>query len=638
VYRQGLDRDIGIIDAGSVSYRYSWDIADSTSDFSDSTSFAENANFKILLGSKSDERDPCFLQDGSGIVYVSDMTGVFNVYKLDLNSNKTTHLTNLYGGAFCPSVSSGSDIYYAGYKAKNYSIYRTSLGNELGKSELTVEERNYLQQPERFKIEDHFAITPFNKKRILNAVVPIVNIGPSFIGSKFGLNVINVGAEAYVSDLLGQDVFTLGGSIGKNLKETVPLNDRFEVYYQRKLVPVTSSTYTHSPTLFMGASRSVIHNHIGVSEGVSDSVFFADIPSLGYQNVLCNQIRDNNIAGKYRHEFRFFNIGINVPLAPRHSLTFDASFRQYYETLKLRWEENDLSTYVAGGKNITDEVLGAGAKRVFNFPFHTDMEYYRSSEFTMDYSYYKMEPSADSYLSPRGTAILARFRHSRTVLADSLVEQINLYIPTGIYNDGSFELSTYVPDSFADEYRPLKRNKDVNEYILLVQRNQGLPYLRHVFAGTVFMGYKDIKIKDYLKGEGDGYNFPLKYYLGGQNILSGYPYFSFWGTKFFYSRFDYIFPIRHIRKNSMGIHFQRLYGSLFFETGRTWNFDRITMDKLREGELKSDVGFELRLNMISFYRLQTLLTAKIVWPLDDMDDSPYRKYRDARRFYFGLQM
>ena len=227
----------------------------------------------------------------------------------------------------------------------------------------------------------------------------------------------------------------------------------------------------------------------------------------------------------------------------------------------------------------------------------------------------------------------------RSVIADSLVSQVAYKVPLWMWSDGSFQIDEYYPDPFGDEYRPFKKTLDINEYIVYLQRNQRLPFLRHVLNGMMFVGYKDLSLKDSRKGEGSGYNWPLKYYLGGANILSGYPYFAFWGTKIFYSRFDYVFPIRQtIGKNIMGVHFQRLYGSAFFEAGKTWNFRRLSMDRLREGNFNRDVGFELRLKMLCFYRLATYFTAKVVWPLDDMDDSPYKDQRDARRFYFGLRM
>jgi len=270
--------------------------------------------------------------------------------------------------------------------------------------------------------------------------------------------------------------------------------------------------------------------------------------------------------------------------------------------------------------------------------FFTDLEYFRSREFSIDYTYYHIKPTADMDISPQGTAALLRYRHMRTAVADSIVEQLSLYIPLGIYADGSFAISSYPFDPLQDEFRALRKKLDVNEYIMFVQRNQKLPLLPHVLNGTVFVAYRDLSLKDPWKGEGSGYDWPLKYYLGGR-ILSGYPYFAFWGSKIFYSRFDYVFPIKpKIFKNVLGLQFQRLYGSAFFEAARTWNFQQLSLDSIREGSFKRDVGFELRLKMVSFYRFTTLLNARIVWPLDDMGDSPYRNQRDARRYYIELGM
>ena len=638
LYRQGLDRDIGMIDAHGESYRYEWDLADSTGAFSDSTSFAEGSNFKLLLGAAHDERDPWFLPDGSGILYASDRTGVFNIYKLDFTTNKATRLTDVYGGAFCPTAGSNGEVYYSGYKARDFSIYRTSLDNELEEAAAVSEDRDYLVQPDSFDLSEYFSPRPFARKRILNAIVPTLNVGPSFIGSRFGLNVINLGAEVYVSDLLGQDAFILSGSVGKNLKETVSINNRVQVYYQKRLVPITSSTYTHSPTLFASAARSEIHNHIARFDGTADTTYYADIPDLGYANVLHDLHQEIYIADIYRHEFRFYNMGIHIPLAPRHNFVLEAGYRNYIETLKRKENVRDMSTFMLNGTDISNEVEGVGTSWGNDFNFFNDLEFFQSKEFSIGYNYFKMEPAADAQINPHGTALFFRFKHMQSTVADSLLEQVSLFVPLGMYQDGSFALEQYTPDEFLDEYRPYKKKTDINEFLVFLQRNQKLPKWRHSLNGTVLLGYKDIYLKDAGRGEGSGYNWPLKYYLGGR-LLSGYPYFSFWGSKMVYSRFDYVFPIREkIAKNLFGLHFQRLYGNVFFEAAETWNFEKLSMDRIREGAVKRDIGFELRLKMVSFYRLSTFLTAKVVWPLDDMGDSPYRNRRDARRYYFELRM
>jgi len=637
LYRQNLDRDIALIDAGVSSYRYKWEVADSTSAFTDTTSFAKESNFRLLLGSTHDERDPWFLPDGGGIVFASDRTGVFNIYKLDFETGRTTRLTDVYGGAFCPSAESGGEVYYAGYTPGNFSIYRTSLNKRVEEFKPIVEERDYLEQPLPFDLSSHFTKKPFGSKKILNAVVPVFNIGPTYIGSEFGLNVLDVGGEVYVSDLLGQDAFILSGSIGRNFKEDVPLNNRYEVYYQRKMVPVTSGAYTHSPTMYMHASRSVINNYIKWSDSVVDSVYFDGISNNIYYDIYDKhqEISDSDI---YRYDFRYYTMGIHIPLMPRHSLRAEAGLRQYYETVTWHEEINDLSKYLFQGYDVSVVFPDAGKKSSMELRYFKDLEYFRSGEFSLGYNYYKLEPAADSDISPAGTAALLQFRHMKTQIADSLYSQMGDYVPFGLNYDYSFAL-LFRTDPVKDALRPYKKNLDVNEYMMFLQKNCKLPFLSHVFGGTAFVGYRDVSLKDVRKREGLGFNWPLKYYLGGAAMLSGYPYFSFWGTKVFYSRFDYVFPIkRTIGKNAGGLHFQRLYGAAFFEAGETWNFRKLNMDNIQEGSFKTDIGFELKLKMVGFYRLPIFLTAKIVWPLDDMGDSPYRNQRDARRFYFTLRM
>ena len=61
-----------------------------------------------------------------------------------------------------------------------------------------------------------------------------------------------------------------------------------------------------------------------------------------------------------------------------------------------------------------------------------------------------------------------------------------------------------------------------------------------------------------------------------------------------------------------------------------------SVNRLKEGDIKRDVGVELRGRLITLYRFPTLLYARVAWPLDDMSGSAYEN--DARRFYFGLRM
>ncbi len=184
--------------------------------------------------------------------------------------------------------------------------------------------------------------------------------------------------------------------------------------------------------------------------------------------------------------------------------------------------------------------------------YYTDLEYFRSGELGMSYNYYNIKPQADADVAPSGTAALMRFRYLRTEHADSLTDQVAYYIPVGMYSNGAFQIQQYQPDEHLDRLRPLRRRDDINEYFMFLQHFSDLPFFNHNIGGTMLMAYRDIQLKDSNKGEGSGYNWPLKYYLGGSGLLSGYPYFSFWGSKLFYTRLDYYFPTKE--KNCEEFH------------------------------------------------------------------------------------
>ncbi|MDR3002401.1 MAG: hypothetical protein LBU89_14220 [Fibromonadaceae bacterium] len=82
-----------------------------------------------LLGGEwnTDNRDPNWSSDGNSIYFSSDQTGIFNIYKMDLQTLKTERITNVLGGAFSP-VADTSGLYYIGYDRDGFSIYRIENG------------------------------------------------------------------------------------------------------------------------------------------------------------------------------------------------------------------------------------------------------------------------------------------------------------------------------------------------------------------------------------------------------------------------------------------------------------------------------------------------------------------------------
>jgi Tol biopolymer transport system component len=71
---------------------------------------------------------PVFSPDGNYLYYVSDRSGIYNVYALDRKTGKTYQVTNVIGGALRPRVSpDGSRMVYYGFVLGGHDIYEIDL-------------------------------------------------------------------------------------------------------------------------------------------------------------------------------------------------------------------------------------------------------------------------------------------------------------------------------------------------------------------------------------------------------------------------------------------------------------------------------------------------------------------------------
>ena len=88
-----------------------------------------------------DSRDPMASQEGESVYFSSDETGVFNIYRLDLNSGSTEQITNVLGGAFMPFLDKSGNLFYSEYEADGYKIKNHIFDSDFNK--LAVYTPNY---------------------------------------------------------------------------------------------------------------------------------------------------------------------------------------------------------------------------------------------------------------------------------------------------------------------------------------------------------------------------------------------------------------------------------------------------------------------------------------------------------------
>jgi len=74
---------------------------------------------------------PAWSRDGSYLVYVSDETGVFNLFAYDLKLGKSFQVSHLLGGALQPDLSpDGGALLFSSYDARGFSIAELTLDRQ----------------------------------------------------------------------------------------------------------------------------------------------------------------------------------------------------------------------------------------------------------------------------------------------------------------------------------------------------------------------------------------------------------------------------------------------------------------------------------------------------------------------------
>jgi len=81
----------------------------------------ESGRETLLAATPADERDPSWMNEQT-LMFSSDRTGIFNLYRLDLKSGRVEPLSNVTGGAFMPDRDASGRVAYADYRASGYKV------------------------------------------------------------------------------------------------------------------------------------------------------------------------------------------------------------------------------------------------------------------------------------------------------------------------------------------------------------------------------------------------------------------------------------------------------------------------------------------------------------------------------------
>lgn len=558
----------------------------------------------ILENKQVDFRDQFLSADGKALYYAADHNGIFNIWKLDVDSRKETQLTSVLGGAFMPAVTTDNILIYSEYKWDGYKLAKMDLDAENG---LTAQV--YIKPMYTFDVADSIesisTLNTFNDRTI------------PFVTNTEWSGVDTTSVAILDPDLRGQsgnlelkkydDVFTsfsfypairfdnysklngtntslinqgrwgkLGGNMWRDFKAGVYL---------------TSRDVTDKFTIFGGALLGVGSLE---SDGAGDFISPNRLIKLDRDMFL--QVDYNGLPFIKRH------------WSPTVSLELTSIRRNVNNGLSI--EEFPCISCLPD-TSYTDIAYDIFEAAIY---FRSKLRSYDYVEVGVSYSPYRVATS--SFISREYQAEIAgsssryyigsRFTAAYVVRMD-LPHQHSDIAPIGLR--GWFRYN-YEPSKLLKKYSI--DNGQLNpEY----QNNQN--HSLELFARYGFK-VKDQTLQVNLAGLAQlrtpGDDFFLNYY-GGITGMRSYPFFALGGYRTVHSTISWNIPIwKRVDRQLNRFTIDKVYTRVFSEIGNGWGNPMSNDERLKTG-----LGVELRVGLVSNYMLPTKFFVSAAYGFNDIN-------------------
>jgi len=563
---------------------------------------------------KHDNRDPAWL-DNENIVFSSDRTGIFNLYRVNIKSHKLHQVTNVKTGAFFPWPShDGESITYSYFTSFGYRPYEIRKEQWLNR---LVEDFEYNVTDEEvrlnlttgeplpeitgrdYSVYDGFAgILPILKNHAGTWVwIPIVDYDDARL---------KVGAQVIMVDAVERNLVFGFVQVGEE--------SRYSVFYENYMSPVTIFLSLHRifPTI------------------ATDFQFF-------------------NFDVKAMFDASFYFIGLRYLLFGNHNISL------FYSYQDIRVEQPSMRT-----RQITGRALNFNYYKdsVWRYAVDGGINPRGGSYFDFTFSYATPKLHEPFTGTPMGTD-LADFYRDPAVIDLPEAQQYpdeEYLLPDYGYWQAMVTYRNYLPFPFWD-LAPLNDAIGGPDWSKL--NFERWKRQRHTLVLKFMGGYTHSTVPEgYGWGNSFGrVNFYDRFHAGGMWVSGlgaysdngaflGYENYSLDGETMAIAGFDYRFPIlKEINVSLWAFYFDKLYMAVFGDVGNLWahvprkrdmwNVNKV-FDKNYDGQfdpnddLLTDIGLEVRMSMFLFASGWDSFI-KVAHGFNDFE-------RDERpvRFYIGL--
>jgi hypothetical protein len=352
---------------------------------------------RMVVESPADERDPCFIPGEDAILFASDRSGIFNIYRRDLASGETTQVTNLVGGAFYPNVAADGKLAFSAYTGHGYEVRvleRTAWGR-IPAPAIPADPRGDYRLaaagPSALRLEDQGPGYDGEAKRY-KLSYPTTHFMPRFLIDD---GRVRLGFYMGSSEILEKQAITAGGAIGRRYG-----GFEFELFggYENRQLPVT----------ILGDAYRVRRRDDTVEESLI-------VPGQGVPHG--GEVRPVNFETRY--DLVEADAGARYEWGERYSTA-------YWKDLTLLYTYQDYNINLFA----TDDLDGA-------FYGKDGWSYYKGHILGLHFDYRKIERAMDSDVNPRGgRTISARLAHTWAGLNPSGIRSLEDFQP--VYEDNDF--------------------------------------------------------------------------------------------------------------------------------------------------------------------------------------------------------
>jgi len=513
------------------------------------------ANFEFLVQTNVDERNASYDKDGN-LIYASNETGIFNLYKIDKGTKERTRISNVLGGAFMPAIDSSGNIVYAGYNSHGYKLYQLPLEeqNKVDDSKKYV----WLNNPPLQKDIPNGDINNFDIKRLQNyddtdvegyesepytgffskmSFFPFIRYD-NYNLTNNGLDKIKPGVYLYSSDYLNR--YSMFGSFAINKRLERDIYFGFE--YRNKL-----------PLLYgLGIKPELVFELYSVSRKANVDLYFGS-----YEDTLGNVHYDYIVPTDVTYNL------FEVDLAFRHKVFAEGN------KIEFRFIYSD---YVAALGSFT--IPNGGGL----YPTTKDT-YFKGWNMQFTYWHRGLRPYIDSDINPIGREVTFQLNY-----------EIDNYNGEGQYivEDGLL-LPLYTDYTFA------RAELDWKEHIAFTSKNHTIN--ARLKAGGII-----------------GATLPtfFDYYIGGLIGMKGYPFYAIGGNQAYWFNLTYRFPLfRNIDSRLGPLYLDKIFLSVYADIGDAWTGKFYGIENAKKG-----AGAEIRIKMNSFYLFPTSIFVNAAYGFD----------------------